>query len=160
MRELILLRHAEALPVAAGDNDRDRPLSLRGEAEARDAGAWLREQEASIDAALSSPARRAQMTIERALDALGASVVPRLVTGIYEATPGDLLAVLEQHAGGAQRVLIVGHNPGLEQLLSLLLQGRSNRTRGMPPAGMAWLQLDETRAPEPGSARLRAFWSP
>src|SRR5690242_6878201 len=123
MRELILLRHAEALPVAAGDSDRDRPLSLRGEAEARDAGGWLREQEAMIDAALSSPARRAQMTIERTLDALGASVVPRLVAGIYEATPGDLLAALEQNASGAARVLLVGHNPGLEQLLSLLLQG-------------------------------------
>ena len=63
MRELILLRHAEALPVAAGGSDRDRPLSRRGEAEARDAGAWLREQGATIGVALSSPARRAQMTI-------------------------------------------------------------------------------------------------
>ncbi len=160
MRELILLRHAEALPVAAGGQDRDRPLSLHGEAEARDAGAWLREQSATFDAALASPARRAQMTVERALDALGAGVVPRFVTGIYEATPGDLLALLEQHAASAQRVLLVGHNPGLEQLLALLLEGRSDRARGMPPAAVAWLQLDEMRALEPGTARLRAFWSP
>jgi phosphohistidine phosphatase len=160
MRELILLRHAEALPVAAGGSDRDRPLSLRGEAEARDAGAWLREQGASFDAALSSPARRAQMTIERALDALGAGVAPHFVAGIYEATPGDLLALLEQHAGNAQQALLVGHNPGLEQLLALLLEGRSDRARGMPPAGVAWLRLDGTRALEPGNAKLQAFWSP
>jgi phosphohistidine phosphatase len=160
MRDLILLRHAEALPVATGGSDRDRPLSRRGEAESRDAGAWLRDRGARFDAALSSPARRAQMTIERALDALGATVPPRFITGIYEATPGDLLALLEQHAGSAQQVLLVGHNPGLEQLLSLLLQGRSDRTRGLPPAAVAWLQLDETRALEPGSAMLRAFWSP
>ncbi len=160
MRELILLRHAEALPVAAGGSDRDRPLSLRGEAEARDAGAWLRERGAAFDAALSSPARRAQMTIEQALDALGVGVAPHFVAGIYEATPGDLLALLEQHAGNAQQVLLVGHNPGLEQLLALLLEGRSDRARGMPPAGVAWLQLDKTRALEPGSAILQAFWSP
>ncbi|HJU07066.1 MAG TPA: histidine phosphatase family protein [Rhodanobacteraceae bacterium] len=160
MRELILLRHAEAMPVAAGGSDRDRPLSLRGEAEARDAGEWLREQDAMVDAALSSPARRAQMTIERTLEALGGGVAPHFLAGIYEATPGDLLALLEQHAGNAQQVLLVGHNPGLEQLLALLLEGRSDRARGMPPAGVAWLQLDETRALEPGSAKLRAFWSP
>jgi len=160
MRELILLRHAEALPAAADGGDRERPLSLRGEEEARQAGAWLREQGATLDAALSSPARRAQMTVERALDALGNGVKPRFVAGIYEATPGDLLALLEQHASAARQVLLVGHNPGLEQLLALLTQGYSDRARGMPPAGVAWLQMIEARALEPGSATLRAFWSP
>ncbi len=160
MRELILLRHAEALPAAANGSDRERPLSLRGEEEARAAGAWLREQGATLNAVLSSPARRAQMTVERTLDAMGLQLKPRFVAGIYEATPGDLLALLEQHAGSAAHVLLVGHNPGLEQLLALLTQGRSDRARGMPPAGVAWLQLDETRALEPGNATLRAFWSP
>ncbi|MBS0431588.1 MAG: histidine phosphatase family protein [Proteobacteria bacterium] len=160
MRDLILLRHAEALPLSAGGNDRDRPLSLRGEAEARDAGAWLRAQNAVLDAALCSPARRARMTVERALDAEGADLLPRFVAGIYEATPGDLLALLEQHAADAQGVLLVGHNPGLEQLLALLTEGVSDPVRGMPPASVAWLRLDETRPLDPGSAGLRAFWSP
>ncbi|HJU26224.1 MAG TPA: histidine phosphatase family protein [Rhodanobacteraceae bacterium] len=160
MRDLILLRHAEAMPAAAYGSDRERPLSQRGEEEAREAGAWLHSQGAAIDVALSSSARRARMTIERALDAAGADVVPRFVAGIYEATPGDLLALLDQHAERARQVLLVGHNPGLEQLLAFLTQGRSDRARGMPPAAMAWLQLDEMRALEPGNARLRAFWSP
>lgn len=160
MRDLILLRHAEALPLSAGGSDRDRPLSLRGEAEARDAGVWLRNQGVTLDAALCSSARRAQMTVERALDASGDSVLPRFVAGIYEATPGDLLALLEQHAGDAGRVLLVGHNPGLEQLLALMTEGLSDPVRGMPPGSVAWLQLDEARALDPGGARLRAFWSP
>jgi phosphohistidine phosphatase SixA len=160
MRELILLRHAEAMQITLGSSDRARPLSLRGEAEAREAGAWLHAQGASFDAVLCSPARRAQMTMERALDVFGARApAPRFLAEIYEATPGTLIALLEQHAAPAQRVLLVGHNPGMEQLLALLTQGRSDGARGMPPAGLAWIEPGETGF-EPGSARLRAFWSP
>ncbi|HEX6613473.1 MAG TPA: histidine phosphatase family protein [Rhodanobacteraceae bacterium] len=163
MRELILLRHAEAMQIALGGSDRTRPLSLRGEQEAREAGAWLREQGARPGVVLCSPARRAQMTAERALDALSAhaapSPVPKFVPEIYEATPGTLIALLEQHAAAAQQVLLVGHNPGMEQLLALLTSGRSPDARGIPPAGLAWIELRDA-ALEPGSARLRAFWSP
>ena len=163
MRELILLRHAEAMQIALGGSDRARPLSLRGEQEAREAGAWLRGQGAAPDAVLSSPARRAQMTVERVLDALFAhaapSLIPKLVPEIYDATPGALIALLEQHVASARQVLLVGHNPGMEQLLALLVSGRSPDARGLPPAGLAWLELQDSGF-EPGSARLRAFWSP
>lgn len=163
MRELILLRHAEAMQIALGGSDRARPLSLRGEQEAREAGAWLREQGAHPDVVLCSPARRAQMTVERALDALFAhavpSPVPKFVPEVYDATPGTLVALLEQHVAMAQQVLLVGHNPGMEQLLALLTSGRSPDARGIPPAGLAWIELRDAGL-EPGSARLRAFWSP
>jgi phosphohistidine phosphatase SixA len=55
-------------------------------------------------------------------------------------------------------VLLVGHNPGIERLVALLVEGRSDEFRGMPPAGLAVLHLGG--ALEPGSARLGAFWSP
>lgn len=150
------------MQIALGDSDRARPLSLRGEQEARAAGAWLRGQGAAPDTVLCSPARRAQMTMERALDALFAhpsTITPKFVPEIYEATPGVLISVLEQHANHSQRALLVGHNPGMEQLLALLISGRSPDARGMPPAGLAWIELQESGF-EPGSARLRAFWSP
>jgi phosphohistidine phosphatase SixA len=102
------------------------------------------------------------MTVERVLDALFehmAAPIPKFVPEIYEATPGTLIAVLEQHAHGAHRVLLVGHNPGMEQLLALLTSGRSPDARGMPPAGLAWIELQDAGF-EPGGARLRAFWSP
>ena len=162
MRELILLRHAEAMQLAVDGSDRERPLSLRGEQEARAAGAWLREQDIVPDLVLSSPARRAQMTVERALDALGGGT-PRYLPGIFNATPGDLLALLGDNAAAARRVLLVGHNPGLEQLLALLLSGRSGQVRGMPPGSIAcveWPDDGEWSGLEPGSGRLRAFWSP
>jgi len=162
MRELILLRHAEAMQLALGGSDRARPLSLHGEQEAREAGAWLRAQGASPDTVLCSPARRALMTVERALDVLtdaAALPAPRFLPEIYEATPGTLIALLEQHAADARQTLLVGHNPGLEQLLALLISGRSGEARGVAPAGIAWVELDAAGF-DPGSARLRAFWSP
>jgi phosphohistidine phosphatase SixA len=76
---------------------------------------------------------------------------------IYNATPGELLALLDQH-GDAKTLMLVGHNPGIERLVALLVEGRSDEFRGMPPAGLAVLHLDG--ALEPGSARLDAFWSP
>ena len=76
---------------------------------------------------------------------------------IYDATPGELLALLDQHAD-AGTVLLVGHNPGIERLVALLVEGRSDEFRGMPPAGLAVLHLGGPL--EPASARLDAFWSP
>lgn len=158
MHDLILLRHAEAMQLAVDGSDRERPLSLRGEEEARAAGAWLREQRVAPDTVLCSPARRAQMTVERALDTLGAGT-PRFLPDIYDGTPGDLLSLLESHAAQARQALLVGHNPGLEQLLALLISGRSGEARGMPPGSIAWIELRDGEL-EPGSGTLRAFWSP
>jgi len=56
-------------------------------------------------------------------------------------------------------VLLVGHNPGMEQLLALLTEGRSAGARGMSPAALAWIELADDVL-EPGHGRLRALWSP
>ncbi|WHZ20123.1 MAG: hypothetical protein OJF55_002272 [Rhodanobacteraceae bacterium] len=158
MRELLLLRHAEAMSAGPDGRDIERPLSLHGEAQARAAGMWLAEQGALPDAVLCSPARRAQMTA----DAVGKALrlpVPQLLPAIYQATPGELLTLIENHAPDARRVLLVGHNPGMEQLLALLTEGRSDAARGMSPATIAWIELADD-ALEPGHGRLRLIWSP
>ena len=158
MRELLLLRHAEAMAAGPDGRDIERPLSVHGEAQARAAGAWLAQHAAAPDAVLCSPARRAQMTA----DAVGKSIpLPpaQFLSEIYQATPGDLLTLVETHAPAAQRILLVGHNPGFEQLLALLTEGRSDDARGMSPATVAWIELDDDTT-EPGHGRLRALWSP
>jgi phosphohistidine phosphatase SixA len=58
------------------------------------------------------------------------------------------------------RLLLVGHNPGFEQLAALMHSGQSGDYRGMPPAGIAVLTLPKDAALEPGTARLSAFWWP
>lgn len=158
MRELILLRHAHAEAAAPGQDDLDRPLSLQGDAEAEAAGRWLRERGYLPDRVLCSPARRTRETCERVLESLG-YVELRHEPRIYDATPGRLIQVADEHRDLA-RVLLVGHNPGLEQLVALLSSGQSGDFRGMPAGGVAVLQLPEDATLEPGIARLAAFWWP
>src|SRR6478735_4917541 len=122
MRELILLRHAHAEPASTGQSDIDRPLSPEGLAEAEAAGRWLRERGLVPDRVLCSPSRRTRETLEAVLAAVG-----------Y-----------------VDRLLLVGHNPGFEQLAALLHSGQSGDYRGMPPAGIAVLGVPAGAAIEPG----------
>jgi phosphohistidine phosphatase SixA len=158
MRELILLRHAHAEAAGVGQADLDRPLSPEGLAEAEAAGRWLRDNALVPDCVLCSPARRTRETLEAVLDVIG-YVEQRLEEAIYEATPGDLVSLAEAHCE-AERLLLVGHNPGLERLVALLNSGQSGDYRGMPPGGIAVLALPTGTNIEPGTATLSAFWWP
>lgn len=158
MRELILLRHAHAEAAGPGQDDRDRALSARGRAEAAAAGEWLRAHAHVPDLILCSTARRARETLDIAQEAIGHGETLRM-DGIYEATPGELIAIADAHRE-MPRLLMVGHNPGLEWLAALLSTGQSGDFRGMPAAGIAVLQLPEGAALEPGAATLAAFWMP
>lgn len=157
MHELILLRHAEAVPIETAGDDQQRPLSARGEQEAQAAGLWLAAHGIRPERVLCSPTRRTDETTRLALAAIDDAPVPQMATEIYGASPGELLALLDQH-GDAGTVMLVGHNPGFERLVALLVEGRSDDFRGMPPGALAVLHLDGTL--EPGNARLDAFWSP
>jgi len=157
MHELILLRHAEALTAATGDADPQRRLSGRGEQEAHAAGKWLASHGSRPDRVLCSPAERTRATATLALAEFPGAPDVQHAEEIYDATPGELLALLDQHVD-AGTVMLVGHNPGIERLVALLVEGRSDEFRGMPPAGLAVLHLDGSL--EPGCARLDAFWSP
>jgi phosphohistidine phosphatase SixA len=157
MHDILLLRHAAAMSSSADGTDGGRPLSQLGEHEARKAGRWLAAHDVRPDRVLCSPARRTVMTARAVMDALDHGVEPTLEPSIYEAMPGTLISLLDQHAD-AGTILLIGHNPGLEQLVGLLTEGSSTESRGMPPAGLAWLRA--TMPLQPGAARLHAFWSP
>ena len=158
MRELILLRHAHADPATAGQADIDRPLSAEGLAEAEAAGRWLAEQKLVPDCVLCSPARRSRETLEAVLGAIG-YVDQRIEPSIYEATPGTLIALADSHID-APRLMMVGHNPGFEELAALLYSGQSGDHRGSPPSGVVGLSIPAGTALEPGVAKLSAFWWP
>lgn len=158
MRELILLRHAHAEPALAGQSDLDRPLSPDGHAEAEAAARWLSERRLVPDCALCSPARRTRETLETVLSVLG-YVDQRLEPQVYEATPGTLAALVDAQRD-VDRLLLVGHNPGLERLVALLSSGQSGEYRGMPPGAVAVLEFGSEGPVEPGVATLSAFWWP
>lgn len=156
MKELILLRHAHAPNAAAGETDADRALSLTGEAESDAAGAWLKSHRAHPTRVLCSPSRRTRQTLERVLAQLEYADT-RFEPRIYDATPGTLFDLLDEHRDAPQ-LLLVGHNPGIETLVALLATGQSGDYRGLPPAGIAWFELGAEL--EPGAGTLKAFWSP
>ncbi|MCB1553801.1 MAG: histidine phosphatase family protein [Xanthomonadales bacterium] len=154
---ITLLRHAHALPAAIGQDDLVRSLSPEGEAEADSAAQWLAGHAAPARV-LCSPATRTRQTCARVLDRLG-FVDQREEMAIYEATPGQLIDLIERHRD-AGHLMMIGHNPGFESLVALLATGQSGDHRGMPPAGIAVLELPGEQPIEPGTARLVAFWSP
>ena len=158
MRELILLRHAHAEPAGPGMSDPDRALSMEGLAEAEAAGRWLAARGLVPDRVLVSPARRTRETLERVLAAVGYADT-RTEPRIYEATPGTLVALADEHRD-AGRLMLVGHNPGLEHLAALMSTGQSGDFRGMPPAGIVVLHLPADADLEPGIATVDAYWIP
>lgn len=157
MRQLILLRHAHAESAASGQDDLERPLSETGLAEARAAGDWLREHGLQPDRVLSSSALRTRQTLT-ALGDIGAAEVHEDAS-IYAASPGILVALADANRD-AERLLLVGHNPGLEQLAALMHSGQTGDYRGMPPGGVAVLTMPVDVNIEPGIATLSAFWWP
>ncbi|MCB1561300.1 MAG: histidine phosphatase family protein [Xanthomonadales bacterium] len=153
---LTLLRHAHAESPVLGESDHERSLSARGIEEARAAGQWLAARHRAPGAVLVSSARRAQETWQHA--SWSGCPEARTESGIYEATPGRLLDILE--AQGNVDVLLVGHNPGFEELVALLTSGLSGEYRGMPPGGVAVLSRPADGDWEPAGATLLEFWSP
>lgn len=151
-RTVVLLRHAHAEPDAGG-GDFERTLSARGRADAARVGQHLVESGLKFARVLCSPARRTRETLSLALPGIEATFEP----SIYEALPGTLAGLVD---AGPDPVLLVGHNPGLEQLVAFLVDGHSDAPRGLPTAGLVQLSIPDGAELGPGVATVREFWSP
>lgn len=120
-RQLLLLRHAKSAWDTAVATDFDRPLSKRGKQDAPRVGGWLRQQGLVPDLVVSSPAKRARKTTTKVCRELG---IPKQEIWweprIYGASTETLVRVLSECRSDAETVLLVGHNPGLENLLEYL----------------------------------------
>ena len=101
-------------------NDHDRPLNKRGKRDAARMGRLLRETDLLPDLVLSSTAVRARTTAELALHAAGYQGELRLERKLYAASGPGILAVISRMADPWVRVMVVAHNPGLEDLLFTL----------------------------------------
>jgi phosphohistidine phosphatase len=126
MKTLFLLRHAKSSWKDSTLQDFDRPLNGRGRKASELVGAFIRKQKLMPDLVLSSPAVRARETIEIVLKAAKLEVELRYDQRIYEAGALRLLEVISQIDEHKNAVMIVGHNPGLEELLEVLT-GRPER---------------------------------
>lgn len=138
MKTLLILRHAKAEPPDENMTDHARPLAKRGHKDAPRIGAWLVEQGLMPDAILSSDALRARTTAKLVADACRFSGELQLFASLYMAMPETYLEVVAAAAEEAARVLVVGHNPTLDDLLFLLTGSHD----GFPTAGLAVVELD------------------
>ncbi|PXY20719.1 SixA phosphatase family protein [Prauserella muralis] len=155
-RELVILRHAKS-DWPEGVPDEQRPLAPRGHRDAPAAGRWLREHVPAFDLVLCSPATRARQTWQLVRTELGGDPELRQDERLYGATLTTLTSVVRELPDEAGTVLLVGHNPGLEDLVTALsgeecelrtasiavLTG-SGSWAGVTPG---WASLDHTAKP-------------
>ncbi|MGQ0660045.1 SixA phosphatase family protein [Sphingosinicella sp.] len=115
MKTLFLLRHAKS-DYPAGVRDFDRPLNSRGRGAALAMGRELRRLGLAADHILASPAARVVETLALVAEGYGGRMAVNFHEDLYLAPPETLLAFIRETANRYQRLLIVGHNPGFQQL--------------------------------------------
>lgn len=142
-RQLLLLRHAKSSLAEGGQRDIGRPLNQRGMEAAAAMGREINRLGLLPDKILCSPARRAQETLRIVLQQF--AVAPAFSTNddIYDfGDGGKLLDVIRAEGGKAERLLLVGHNPSIEELAKRLVGGggaalRQNLATKFPAAALA-----------------------
>lgn len=159
MKRILLLRHAQAVARNA-PSDFDRVLAPEGRAEMARIAAVLAEPELRPDVALVSPSARTRETWTLA----GLDDVPAQdVKAIYDASLETLLDVLQGAPAEAGTAMLVGHNPGIEELaLALLAAPDPGLARGMPTAALAVLESPAETWPDLalGTATLSRYVRP
>jgi phosphohistidine phosphatase len=138
LKKLLLLRHAKSSWADASIADFDRPLNERGQRAAPLIGRFMRERKLRPDLVICSPAERARETASLVIKAAAFDAPLRFDERIYEATPARLAEIASQIEDAVGEALLVGHNPGFEELLGKL----TGEARHMATATLALITLD------------------
>jgi phosphohistidine phosphatase len=152
MKRLILLRHAKSDWDADYGADRERPLNTRGEKAAAVMGRLLTAAGEVPDAIISSPAVRARTTAEVAAAAGEWSTAINVRDELYGASPNEVVSVIREMGGTAERLLVVGHEPTTSQTVSMLSGGRVRVATATAVA--VDLGPDDWKRLEPGAATI------
>ena len=167
MKTLILMRHAKSAWNEPDQKDIDRPLAPRGQKTAPQMGAWLESEKYRPEIVLCSTARRARDTLELVKPNLPKGAAIDYVRGLYMASPREMLAEIGKAPVSAHTAMLVGHNPGMESLASLLTGTGNQKTIGnlhakFPTAAIAVLRFNTDRWNDlaPASGTLLAFQRP
>ena len=158
MKKLLLLRHAKTEPLDPGGSDFDRVLTERGASDATRVGEYIQANAIKIDIVLSSSARRAVQTTELVTQAAGLKLSVQHDRQVYEGRAHELLVLLKGLDSRTDSVLVVGHNPAMEDLLRLLI----GTVESMSAGTLAVLRLDgdEWTALAAGTCTLESIVRP
>ncbi len=166
MHRLLLLRHSKAEKGRPGERDFDRPLAGRGREHAPQVGAYLAKH-AAIDLALVSPAVRTRETWALVAAELAGTPKVAFEQRIYDAAPGTLLAIVRDTKRSVRNLLMVGHNPGLHEIATMLtatgdIESRQQLKEGLPTSGLVIIEfaVDGWDRLHAQSGRLEHFITP
>lgn len=137
MKTLLVLRHAKSSWKYPNLSDYDRPLNARGKRDAPRMGIHLREHGLVPDLILSSAAKRARKTAKKVAKTAGYNGKIKKLETLYGAVTGVYFETLEALPNTYQRVMVVGHNPTMEHLVTQLTGERVQ----MPTAALAHIEL-------------------
>ena len=137
MKTLLILRHAKSSWNYPERSDYDRPLNKRGKRDAPRMGKHLREQGLIPDRILTSSAKRARKTASKVAKACGYTGKVKKLDRFYDAVAGIYYETLQTLPDKHQRVMVVGHNPTMEQLVNYL----TGQFKRMPTAALAHIEL-------------------
>ena len=167
MRRLLLLRHAKSDWSEPGADDHERRLNRRGREAAPRIGAYLHRHRLIPDSVLCSTARRTRETWDLVAAELPSAPPATYVERLYEATPRTILDLLREAEPGGKSLLVVGHNPGLHDLATLLvasgdLDDRERLREKLPTGGLVVIDfaIGNWSKLHPRSGRLDRFVAP
>ena len=166
-RQLFVLRHFKSSWDDPDVDDFDRPLAPRGQRDAAGMAGRLAAAGPVPELILCSPARRTRETLAAVLVGLGGAPMVQFVDALYGASAGELVALLRALPAGTGSVLLVGHNPGLQELVLRLAGDGDGAARRQaefkfPTGALATLDLGATAWADlaAGAARLDALVVP
>lgn len=165
MRTLLLLRHAAADPDPPGVSDHDRPLNASGRAAAEAMSCYLAESGQAPSLVLCSSSLRAVQTLESVRDHVPDAARVAIEEPLYLTGAGSLLARLSEVDDAVPSLLLIGHNPGVQQLAcSLAVEGdarmRESMAHRFTPASCAVLAFEDGWARISQGGRLLDFKRP
>lgn len=159
MKTLLLVRHAKSGWSDPTLTDHDRPLNERGREAAPLAGTHIAESGLVPDRILSSTAVRARTTAIAMAESCGFDGEVEEFRELYHSSPVTIADVVRRHAGDADRVMVVAHNPGCEEFVEGAT-GRIERFTTANIAEIAWEIDDWADLVLDGSADLVGLWRP
>ena len=158
MKTLLILRHAKSSWDDDSLSDHDRPLNKRGKRAAHRMGRLLDDENLWPDLIFSSTAERAATTTQRVTDAGGFAGETYYLPELYGAGPHDLIEVVRESGGEAGIVMIVAHNPGIEDLV----QQMTGEYYRLPTAALVRIlvPIEHWRDLEADGGTLAGIWRP